>query len=111
MTVAPRCTASWDEQPPRHAASAVHQYGLPGTNLERVADHLVGGQRRDRQRRGGLERYARRQDGHMLDGGDVLLGPGALLAQRSRVHGHPVACRDPRHLVSDGGGEPGRLHA
>lgn len=90
----------------------MHQHGLPGTNLERVADHLVGGQRRDRQRRGGLERYARRQDGHMLGGGDVLLGPGALLAQGSRVHGHPVACRDPRDLVAGGGGgESGRLHA
>ena len=50
-------------------------------------------------------------EGHVLSGGDVLLCPGALVAQRSRVHGHPVTCRDPRHLVADCGDEPGRLYA
>jgi hypothetical protein len=94
----PAVRGQLDEHAPGHAASAVHQHGLPGADLECVADHLVGGQRRDRQRRDGLERCARRQDGHILGGGDVLLGPGALLTQRSRVHSHPAQA--PKALVT-----------
>jgi hypothetical protein len=59
-----------------------YQDGLSGSDPERVADHLVGGQRRDRQRRRGVERHSRRHDRHVLRRRDVLLGPGALPAQR-----------------------------
>src|SRR5271166_4527684 len=107
-----RCPAvrgQLDEHTSGHAASAMHQDGLPGTDLERVADRLVGGERRDRQRRGGIEWHCRGQDGNMTGGGDVLLGPGPLRAQRHRMRGHPVARLDSRYLVSDRGNEPGRL--
>ena len=47
----------------------------------------------------------------MPGGGDVLLGPGALPAQRNRVRSHPIARPDSRYPVADRGDVPGRLDA
>jgi hypothetical protein len=73
--------------------------------------YLVSGERRDRQRRSGVDGHSRRQDGHLCGGGDVPSGPGALVAQRRRMHGDPVARGDSRNAVSDRGDKPGRLDA
>ena len=93
------------------AAGAVHQHRLPGPDLQRGADGLVGGERRDRQRGSDVERHVGRYGGDVLGGGDEPLGPGALLAQRNRMRGDPVPGPDPGDPVPDGGDEPGGLDA
>jgi hypothetical protein len=89
----------------------VHQDRLSRTDLQRVIDHLGSGERRDRQRRGGVHGHPQRQDGHLSGGGDVPPGPGALVAQRRGMHGDPVARGDSRDAVSGRGDEPGRFDA
>jgi hypothetical protein len=100
-----------DEHATGDPAGTVHQDSLPGADPELIADRLVGGERRDRQHRGGIERHPRRQDGSMPGHGDILLGPGALIAQRNRMRGHPVTCLETADLVSDRSDDPGCLHA
>ena len=100
-----------DEHPASDATRTVHQHGLPGPHLQGVGDRLVGGERRDRQRGGGGERYPRRYDGDVLGGSDEPPGPGALLAQRKGMHSYPVACLEPVGLVPGGSNEPGGLDA
>jgi hypothetical protein len=111
MTVARRCAASWTSMPPVTPPAPFTSTVCPAPDPERVADRLIGGECRDRQRRGGIERHRRGQDGHVAGGGDVLPGPGALPAQRSRVRGHPVARRYPGNPAADRGDVPGRLDA
>jgi hypothetical protein len=99
-----------DEHAPGDPAGAVHQDGLAGPDAERGADRLVGGERRDRQRRRGVERHSWRYRGHVLSGGDAALGPGALLAQRKRMRGHPVAQSDAVHPIPDANDQSGRFY-
>jgi hypothetical protein len=100
-----------DQQASGHPARPVDENRLPGTNLQRVTDRLVGGQGGNRQRRGDIEWHAGRYGGDVPGGGDELLSPGPLLAQRQRVRGNPVAGPGPVHLVSHGDDDPGRLDA
>ena len=88
----------------------MHQDRLTGPDVQRIGEGLVGGERRDGPHRGGVNRHPRRDQGNVPSGGDELLRPAALLAQRQRMRGHHVADADPVDRVADRGDEPGRLH-
>ena len=100
-----------DNEPAGDSARAMNEQRFSTAKGQRLADHLLGGQRRHRKDRCGLPRNLGRFVGQRSDGCDQKRRPRTLAAQRHRVAQHLIAHTESARAITDGLDDPGSLDA
>ena len=100
-----------DNEPAGDSTRAMNEQRFSTVKGQRLADHLLGGQRRHRKDRCGLPRNLGWFVGERSDGCDHKRRPRALIAQRHRVAQHLIVHTESARVGADGLDDPGSLDA